>query len=225
MGWHVVFNPTQRQLSALKTALFIACLIPLARLGWGLWNDQLGANPIEFIARSLGTWTLNFLLITLTVSPLRKLSGWHWLPRLRRMLGLFAFFYVVLHLTTYLWLDQFFDWQAILKDILKRPFITVGMSAFVLLVPLAATSNQAMIRRIGGKRWRQLHRSIYVIAVFGVVHYWWLVKQDVTLPALYAVLLAVLLGVRALWREQERRRQLAVGAPLTQRHGKITAPR
>ncbi|TRZ65535.1 MAG: sulfoxide reductase heme-binding subunit YedZ [Rhodocyclaceae bacterium] len=224
MGWHVVFNPTQRQLSALKTALFIACLIPLARLGWGLWYDQLGANPIEFITRSLGTWTLKFLLITLTVSPLRKLTGWHWLLRLRRMLGLFAFFHVVLHLTAYLWLDQFFDWQAILKDILKRPFITIGMSAFVLLVPLAATSNQAMIRRIGGKRWQQLHRSIYVIAIFGVVHYWWLVKKDVTLPALYAVLLVVLLGVRALWREQERRRQLAVGAPMTQGRGKITAP-
>ena len=207
----VSWNPTPRQLSALKAALFIACLIPLARLGWGIWNDQLGANPIEFVARSLGTWTLNFLLITLTVSPLRKLSGWHWLLRLRRMLGLFAFFYAVLHLTTYLWLDQFFDWQAIVKDILKRPFITIGMSAFVLLVPLAATSNQAMIRRLGGKRWQQLHRSIYVIAIFGVVHYWWLVKKDVTLPALYAGLLALLLGVRALWREQERRRQLASG--------------
>jgi sulfoxide reductase heme-binding subunit YedZ len=209
MGWPAVFNPTPRQLSALKTALFIACLIPLARLGWGLWNEQLGANPIEFITRSLGNWTLKFLLITLTVSPLRKLTGWHWLLRLRRMLGLFAFFYVVLHLSTYVWLDQFFDWQAILKDILKRPFITIGMSAFVLLLPLAATSNQAMIRRLGGKRWQQLHRSIYVIAIFGVVHYWWLVKKDVSLPALYAVLLAVLLGVRALWREQERRRQLA----------------
>ena len=209
MGWPVVFNPTPRQLSALKTALFLVCLIPLARLGRGLWNEQLGANPIEFITRSLGTWTLNFLLITLTVSPLRKLTGWHWLLRLRRMLGLFAFFYVVLHLSTYVWLDRFFDWQAILKDILKRPFITIGMSAFVLLLPLAATSNQAMIRRLGGKRWQQLHRSIYVIAIFGVVHYWWLVKKDVTLPALYAALLLVLLGIRALWREQERRRQLA----------------
>jgi len=221
----VSWNPTPRQLSALKAAVFIACLIPLARLGWGIWNDQLGANPIEFVARSLGTWTLNFLLITLTVSPLRKLSGWHWLLRLRRMLGLFAFFYAVLHLTTYLWLDQFFDWQAIVKDILKRPFITIGMSAFVLLVPLAATSNQAMIRRLGGKRWQQLHRSIYVIAIFGVVHYWWLVKQDVTFPAQYAALLAVLLGVRALWREQERRRQLTAGNSLSRGSGKIIAPR
>jgi len=203
------YNPTQRQLSLLKAVLFIACLIPVARLGWGLWRDELGANPIEFITRALGTWTLNFLLITLAVSPLRKLTGWHWLVRLRRMLGLFAFFHVLLHLTTYLWLDQFFDWPAILKDILKRPFITVGMAAFVLLVPLAVTSHNAMIRRIGGKRWQQLHRSIYAIAIFGVVHYWWLVKKDVTLPALYAVMLTILLGVRALWREQERRRQVA----------------
>ena len=203
---------SQRQLSALKVLLFIACLIPLARLGWGVWNEQLGANPIEFVTRALGTWTLNFLLITLTVTPLRKLTGWHWLLRMRRMLGLFAFFYVLLHLTTYLWLDQFFDWAAIAKDILKRPFITVGMSAFVLLVPLAVTSNNAMIRRLGGKRWQQLHRAIYAIAIFGVVHYWWLVKKDVSLPALYAVLLALLLGIRALWREQERRRQLAASS-------------
>lgn len=221
MAGSVAFNLTPRKLSAFKITLFLVCLLPLARLGWGLWSEQLGANPIEFITRSLGTWTLNFLLITLTVSPLRKLTGWHWLLRLRRMLGLFAFFYVVLHLTTYLWLDQFFDWAAILKDILKRPFITVGMSAFVLLVPLAVTSNQAMIRRLGGRRWQQLHRAIYAIAIFGVVHYWWLVKKDVTLPALYAVLLAVLLGIRALWREQERRRQLAGGASLKEKPDKI----
>lgn len=221
MAWIAAYHPTPRQLAALKIALFMVCLMPLARLGWGLWNEQLGANPIEFVTRSLGTWTLNLLLVTLTISPLRKLTSWHWLLRLRRMLGLFAFCYVVLHLATYLWLDQFFDWPAILKDILKRPFITVGMSAFVLLVPLAATSNQAMIRRLGGRRWRQLHRSIYAVAIFGVVHYWWLVKQDVTLPALYAALLAVLLGMRALWREQERRRQLAAVNPLTKRHGKV----
>lgn len=225
MAGTVTFNPSAGQLSALKAALFVLCLIPLVRLGWGVWNDALGANPIEFITRSLGTWTLNFLLITLAVSPLRKLAGWHWLLRLRRMLGLFAFFYVLLHLATYLWLDQFFDWHAILKDILKRPFITVGMSAVVLLVPLAATSNQAMIRRLGGKRWQQLHRAIYVIAIFGVVHYWWLVKKDVTLPALYAVLLTLLLGIRALWREQERKRQLAGAymSPLPKPRGKVVS--
>ncbi len=209
----LAFNPSARQLSAIKFLLFVLCLAPLGRLGWGGWSDALGANPIEFITRSLGTWTLNFLLITLAVSPLRKLTGWHWLLRLRRMLGLYAFFYVTLHLATYLWLDQFFDWQAIAKDIVKRPFITVGMSAFVLLVPLAVTSNNAMMKRLGGKRWRKLHRTVYVVGLFGVVHYWWMVKLDTTQPLIYAVLLALLLGVRAAWREQERRRQLA-GTPL-----------
>lgn len=203
-----------RQLAAIKLTLFVLCLAPLARLAWGAWQDALGANPIEFIQRSLGTWTLNFLLITLTVSPLRKLSGWHWLLRLRRMLGLYAFCYALLHLFSYLWLDQFFDWQAIARDILKRPFITVGMSAFVLLLPLAVTSSNVMVRRLGGRRWQQLHRSVYGIAIFGVVHYWWLVKLDITLPALYAAILGLLLGIRTLWREQERRRQVA-GSGLT----------
>ena len=191
--------------AALKPLLFVLCLVPLARLGWGAWQDELGANPIEFIQRSLGDWTLNFLLLTLTISPLRKLAGWHWLLRWRRMLGLYAFCYALLHLASYLWLDQFFDWQAIAKDILKRPFITVGMSAFLLLLPLAATSSNAMIRRLGGRHWQRLHRAIYVIAILGVVHYWWLVKRDITLPALYAALLASLLGIRALWRVQEQR--------------------
>ena len=207
-------QPSARQLAAIKLALFCLCLVPLARLAWGAWHDALGANPIEFIQRFLGTWTLNFLLITLAVSPLRKLSGWHWLLRLRRMLGLYAFCYALLHLVSYLWLDQFFDWQAIAKDIVKRPFITVGMSAFILLLPLAMTSSNAMVRRLGGRRWQQLHRSVYAIAIFGVVHYWWLVKLDITLPAIYAVLLAILLGIRALWREQERRRQQNGGLSL-----------
>ncbi|OIQ97719.1 sulfoxide reductase heme-binding subunit YedZ [mine drainage metagenome] len=207
-------QPSGRQIGAIKAVLFTLCLVPLARLVWGAWQDTLGANPIEFIQHSLGTWTLNFLLITLTVSPLRKFSGWHWLLRLRRMLGLFAFCYALLHLMSYLWLDQFFDWQAIAKDIVKRPFITVGMAAFVLLVPLAATSSNAMIRRLGGRRWQQLHRSIYAITIFGVLHYWWLVKLDVTLPAIYAALLFLLLLVRAFWREQERLRQLAGRRPV-----------
>ena len=203
----VNFNPT-KHLNGIKVFLFMVCLVPLLRLIWGAWQNELGANPIEFVTRSLGDWTLNFLLITLTVSPLRKLTGWHWLLRLRRMLGLYAFFYAVLHLTTYLWLDQFFDWSAIAKDILKRPFITIGMSTFVLLIPLAATSSNAMIRRLGGRRWQQLHRSIYVIAIFAVVHYWWMVKLDTRQPLIYAIILGMLLSIRALWREQERRRQL-----------------
>jgi sulfoxide reductase heme-binding subunit YedZ len=200
-------QPTPSQLSATKGALFIACLLPLSYYAWGAWQDTLGANPIEAVTRGLGDWTLRLLLITLTVTPLRRFTGWHWLLRLRRMLGLFTFFYVCLHLTTYLWLDQFFAWQAIARDILKRPFITVGVSAFILLVPLAATSNNAMIHRLGGRRWQALHRLVYPIAILGVIHYWWMVKKDITEPAIYAVILALLLGLRLLWREQERRQR------------------
>ena len=184
--------------SQLKTALFLVCLIPLARLGWYGYSGQLGANPIEFITRSLGTWTLVFLLITLSITPLRKLSGWSWLIKLRRMTGLFAFFYVSLHFVTYIWLDQFFDLNSIYKDVIKRPFITIGFAAFVLLIPLAATSTNAMIKRIGGKRWQQLHRLVYLIAIFAVLHYWWLVKKDITQPLIYAIILSILLGYRVL---------------------------
>jgi sulfoxide reductase heme-binding subunit YedZ len=200
---------SDRQLAAVKAGLFLLCLAPLARLGWGVWQDALGANPIEAIQRGLGTWALNLLVITLCLTPLRRLSGWTWLIRLRRMLGLYTFFYAALHFLSYLWLDQFFDWDAIGRDILKRPFITVGFAAFVLLIPLAATSNRLALRRLGGRRWQTLHRAIYPIAIFGVIHYWWLVKRDVATPALYALAVLVLLGLRALWRERERREQLA----------------
>lgn len=182
----------------LKALVFLVCLIPLARLGWYGYTDQLGANPIEFITRSTGTWTLIFLLITLSVTPLRKISGWQALIKLRRMLGLFAFFYAFQHFTTYIWLDQFFDLRSIYKDVLKRPFITIGFTAFMMLIPLALTSTNAMIKRLGGKRWRQLHQLVYFIAICGVVHYWWLVKKDITQPAIYAGVLAVLLGYRLM---------------------------
>ncbi len=201
-------QPSLRQLTAIKAVFFVACLGPLAQLAWLGFNDGLGANPIEFITRHLGTWTLNFLLVTLAVTPLRHISGWHWLIRLRRMLGLYAFFYATLHFLTYVWLDQFFDWASIVKDIAKRPFVTAGFTAFLLLIPLAATSNAAMIRRLGGRRWSHLHRSVYAIAIIGVIHYWWLVKKDITLPLLYAVLLGVLLGFRALRLVRERQRQI-----------------
>lgn len=201
-------QPSPRRIAALKTALFLLCLVPLGQLAWGAYNDALGANPIEVVTRSLGTWTLNFLLITLAVTPARQFTGLHWLIRLRRMLGLYAFFYASLHFMTYLWLDQFFDWMAIAKDVVKRPFITVGFTAFVLLVPLAATSTNAMVKRLGGRRWTQLHRTIYAIAILGVLHYWWLVKKDITDPLLYAVLLGLLLGWRAMRLARERRRQL-----------------
>ncbi|QSI78318.1 sulfite oxidase heme-binding subunit YedZ [Niveibacterium microcysteis] len=211
-------GPGSAQITLAKLALFVLCLLPL---GWylnGLWHDQLGANPIEAITRASGEWTLRLLLATLAVTPLRRLTGWHWLIRLRRMLGLFVFFYASLHLATYVWLDQFFDWAAIAKDIVKRPFITVGFAAFVLLVPLAATSSNFAIRRLGGRRWQALHRSVYAIGVLAVLHFWWLVKRDVTEPLIYGLILALLLGARAWWREQERRRQLAPrAAPLGKR--------
>lgn len=188
----------------LKAALFLASLIPLIRLSWYGYSGQLGANPIEFITRSLGTWTLVFLLITLSITPLRNLSGWSWLIRLRRMAGLFAFFYALLHFITYIWLDQFFDLSSIYKDVIKRPFVTIGFTAFVLLIPLAVTSTNAMMKKLGGKRWQMLHRLIYLIAIFAVLHYWWLVKKDITQPLIYAAVLATLLGYR-VWIKRLKR--------------------
>lgn len=200
-----------------KAVLFFVCLIPLARLAWLGYSGGLGANPIEFITRSTGTWTLVLLLVTLSITPLRRLTGYNALIRLRRMLGLFAFFYACLHFTTYIWLDQFFELVSILKDIKKRPFITVGFACFVLLLPLAATSTNAMMRRLG-RRWQQLHRLVYLIAIGGVVHYWWLVKKDITQPALYALVLAILLGYRLTVWVQARKRVAPPSAPIAPIH-------
>jgi methionine sulfoxide reductase heme-binding subunit len=183
-----------------KAPVFVACLVPLAWLVWAGLAGRLGANPISEITNETGTWTLRFLVITLTITPLRRLTGWNALVRYRRMLGLFAFFYGTLHLTTYVWLDQFFDAAEIVKDVAKRPFITVGFTAFVLMVPLALTSTTASIRRLGGKRWQALHRLVYVSATLGVVHYWWLVKADVSRPFAYGAIVAVLLGARLAYR-------------------------
>jgi sulfoxide reductase heme-binding subunit YedZ len=181
-----------------KVWVFVVCLLPLVRLiGLG-FTGGLGANPIEFITRSTGTWTLVGLMLTLSVTPLRRLTGRAGLIRYRRMLGLFSFFYVCLHFVTYIWLDQFFDPAAIAKDIIKRPFITVGFTAFLLLIPLAATSTHTMIRRLG-RRWQQLHRLVYAIAFLGVVHYWWLVKKDLTEPMIYGGVLVALLAMRLPW--------------------------
>ena len=181
-----------------KFWVFGICLLPLARLVVLGTTGGLGANPIEFITRSTGTWTLVGLMATLSVTPLRRLSGRADLIRYRRMLGLFAFFYASLHFVTYIWLDQFFDPAAIAKDIVKRPFITVGFTAFVLLIPLAATSTHAMMRRLG-RRWQQLHRLVYLIALLGVIHYLWLVKKDITEPLIYGSVLVVLLAMRLTW--------------------------
>lgn len=188
------------RMQAFKAALFLVCLLPLARLGWLAYSDGLGANPIEFIIRSLGTWTLVALFATLAVTPLRRLTGWNGLIRVRRMLGLFAFFYACLHFLAFFGLDQFFDLRAVIADIAKRPYITVGFTCLVLLIPLAVTSTNAMQRRLGGRRWQRLHRLVYVIAIGGVVHYWWLVKKDITQPLIYALVLALLLGLRLWWR-------------------------
>jgi methionine sulfoxide reductase heme-binding subunit len=183
-----------------KPVVFLACLIPVALLAWKAYSQALGANPIEVITHATGDWTLRFLLITLSVSPMRKLTGQLWLIRYRRMFGLFAFFYGTLHFLTYIWLDKFFDLHEMLHDIAKRKFITVGFTAFVLLIPLALTSTQGGIRRLGGKRWQALHRLIYFSAMAGVIHYWWLVKADIHKPLEYAAILTILLGYRiAVW--------------------------
>jgi len=181
-----------------KPAVFLACLIPLGLLGWKAYSGNLGANPIEVITHATGDWTIRFLLITLAITPLRKLTAQTWLIRFRRMVGLFAFFYGVLHFLTYIWLDKFFDVHEMVKDIAKRPFITVGFTGFVLMIPLAITSTAGWIRRLGGKRWQLLHRLIYVTAIAGVIHYIWLVKADIRKPLQYAVILGVLLGYRAV---------------------------
>ncbi len=205
-----------KYLSAIKCSLFVASLAPLAWLGLNGYAENLGANPIEVITRTTGTWTLVFLLITLSITPLRKFSGWQWLIRLRRMFGLFAFFYGCLHFTTYIWLDQFFDVQSIVKDVSKRPFITMGFFTFTLFLPLAVTSTSGMIRHLG-KRWQRLHRLVYVVAIGGVVHYLWLVKADIRQPVIYGAILTFLLGYRlvTIWRPKHSTRLLgkAFSAP------------
>ena len=180
----------------IKAGVFLICLFPLASLGWRGLHNGLTANPIEFITHATGDWTLRFILITLCVTPFRKLLALPDLIRFRRLLGLFAFFYGCLHFTTYIWLDKFFDLKEVWKDIAKRPYITVGFLAFVLLIPLAITSTAGWIRRLGGRRWQLLHRAIYISAVAGVIHYYWLVKSAVLRPLAYGAVVAVLL----LWR-------------------------
>jgi sulfoxide reductase heme-binding subunit YedZ len=185
-------------MKAAKVAVFLAALGPLGWLVWGFLHDLLGGNPVEYITHSTGDWAMRFLLITLAVTPVRKLTSQHYLLRFRRMLGLFAFFYGCLHFITYLWLDQTLDFAGMGKDILKRPFITVGFAAFVVMIPLAVTSSKKMIARLGGKRWQQLHRLIYISAIAGVVHYLWLVKTDLRKPLVYGGILAVLLLLRVI---------------------------
>lgn len=198
----------------LKPLVFLACLGPLSYLTWGAFTDNLGANPISEIQLTTGLWTLRFLVITLTITPLRRLTRWNDAIKFRRMLGLFAFFYGSLHLITYLWLDQFFDFSAIVKDVWKRPFITVGFAGFMCMVPLALTSTTGWIRRLGGKNWQRLHRLIYAAAVCGVLHYWWLVKSDVQSPMIYGLLVGSLLAYRLMVAYRRRALKPAVGRPV-----------
>lgn len=180
----------------LKPLVFVACLIPLVWLAIRAFTDGLGANPIEAVTRELGDWALRFILIALAVTPVRILTGWSAIGRLRRMLGLFAFFYVILHLSSYVGLDQFFFWPGIWQDIVKRVYITLGMAAVLMLIPLAITSTNRMMKRLGARRWRQLHRLVYPAAILGVIHFFMMIKADYTEPAIYAFLLSVLLGFR-----------------------------
>ncbi|MGD9385687.1 MAG: protein-methionine-sulfoxide reductase heme-binding subunit MsrQ [Thioalkalispiraceae bacterium] len=188
---------SKKQLLLLKLTVFSLCLLPLAWLIFALINDQLGANPIEFLTRHLGEWGLQLLLVTLCMTPLKDLLQQPWPIQLRRMLGLFSFFYLVLHLFSYLWLDQFFDWSEIWIDIVKRPFITVGVLSLLGLLPLALTSNRWSQRKMG-KRWRQLHLLVYPTAILAVLHFFWLVKLDLLRPTLFAIALALLLAYRWL---------------------------
>lgn len=200
------------RLRLTKILVFLAGFVPLTRLLWKGWHDGLGANPIEVITHSTGDWTLTLVLTTLAISPLRRFTRQYWLIGVRRMIGLFAFFYGVLHFLTYVWLDKFFDVHEMLKDIAKRPFITVGFSAFVLLIPLAITSTKGWIRRLGGKNWQRLHRLIYVTGVLGVIHYLWLVKADLRKPLEYGAVLSLLLLYRVvIWVIEVRR--TASGVP------------
>jgi sulfoxide reductase heme-binding subunit YedZ len=200
-------NLSNRQFSIVKSILFCIASLPFFRLVIAVFSNDLGANPIEFITRNTGDWTLYFLCMTLCITPARKIVGWIWLVRLRRMFGLYAFFYGSLHFLTFLWFDHFFDVAEMWADVIKRPFITVGFSAFVLLIPLALTSTNKMIKRLGSKRWQWLHRLVYLIVPLGVLHYFWMKagKHDFSQPWLFAGIVTVLLGLRVIWRLQAKR--------------------
>jgi len=190
-----------------KILVFLLCLLPISRLAWRALHENLGANPIEFITHETGDWTLIFLVLTLSITPARKLLRQPQLIRFRRMLGLFAFFYVCLHFSTWIGLDKFFDFPEMIKDVRKRPFITAGFTGLVLLIPLAVTSTAGWIRRLGGKHWQMLHRLIYFSALAGVVHYYWLVKSDIRKPVRYGAIVILLLAYRAgVWLHAKRSR-------------------
>lgn len=187
-----------RETRFAKLVLFVNGLVPITLLLWDVYRKQVGANPLEFATRTTGMLTLVFLMITIAVTPARRITGLNWLVKFRRMLGLFAFFYGFLHLMTYVWFDRYFNLKSIPGDVVKRPFIAIGMTAFFLMVPLAITSTNQMVKRLGGKRWAILHRLVYLAGVGGVLHYYLLVKSDVRLPRTFAFVLVLLLGFRLL---------------------------
>jgi methionine sulfoxide reductase heme-binding subunit len=197
----------------VKPALFAACLIPAGLVVVRGFSGQLTANPVEFITHQTGDWALRLLLVTLAISPLRRVSGWSSIIGLRRMLGLFAFFYATLHMLTYVVLDYFFAFAVMWENVMKARYIFAGLTAFVLMVPLAATSTQRMIRRLGGRRWQLLHRLVYASAVAAIVHYMWLIKVDGRVPTRYAAVLAVLLAFR-VWARYDRRRPVPAMVPV-----------
>ena len=209
-------RPDTRQVSIIKALVFLACMMPFAVLLVGIFGVAgfgLGANPVEEMIHRMGLWGLRLLLITLAVTPVRQLTGMHWLIRLRRILGLFSFFYILMHLTAYAVVDQRLDLSAIIEDVIKRPYNTVGMTAIALMIPLAVTSTNGMMKRLG-KNWQKLHRLVYVIAFLGVWHFYWQVKKDIFEPSVYAAILAVLLGYR-WWRHRAR---ATTGVSLRRQH-------
>ena len=187
-----------KEIRFTKVLIFLNALVPLVLLLWDVYRKRVGANPVEFMTRTTGMLTLIFLMISLALTPVRKITGSNWVVKFRRMLGLYAFFYGTLHLLTYVWFDRFFNLRSIAGDILQRPFIAIGMTAFFLMVPLAITSTDGMIKRLGGKRWAKLHRLVYLAGVAGVLHFWMLVKSDTRLPLTFAFILFLLLGYRLL---------------------------
>lgn len=200
-----MLKPNSKQFKLIKAGLFILACLPFLRLFVFTYLDQLGANPLEFITRNTGDWTIYLLCITLSITPIRKLSGWNWLIGLRRMMGLFSFFYASLHFLAFLWFDHFFDVQAMLLDVIKRPFIAMGFATFILLLPLAVTSTNSMMLRLG-KQWKTLHQLIYLIIITGLVHFWWMRagKQNFAQPLLITVIAVVLLSSRVLTWWQNR---------------------
>jgi len=192
-----------------KVVIFLNALVPLALLLWDVYWKRVGVNPVEFMTRTTGMLTLIFLMITLALTPARKVTGANWIVKFRRMLGLYAFFYGTLHLITYVWFDRYFNLRSVVSDVVQRPFIAIGMTAFFLMAPLALTSTNQMIKRLGGKRWAKLHRLVYLAGIAGVVHFWMLVKSDIRLPLTFAFILFLLLGYRVLVRIDNRQQAVA----------------